>query len=58
MITSRNTKETDPLAGRRQAADYADRIHEQTGVDLFIFLTDGDVIYFWNRNRYAPRQVI
>jgi type I restriction enzyme R subunit len=31
----------DALSGKRQAADYADLILQQDGVDVFIFLTNG-----------------
>lgn len=47
----------DALEGERQAADYADRINAQHGVDPFIFLTNGDEIWFWHRKLYPPRKV-
>lgn len=47
----------DELAGKRQAADYADVIHAKFGQDPFIFLTNGKEIQFWDRQRYAPRHV-
>jgi type I restriction enzyme, R subunit len=47
----------DELAGKRQAADYADLIKEKFGQDPFIFLTNGKEIQFWDRERYAPRKV-
>jgi len=47
----------DTLAGKRQAADYADEIKKQFGVDPFIFLTNGNEIYFWDRVRYPPRKI-
>lgn len=47
----------DPLVGERQAADYADRIKERHGVDPFIFLANGNEIYFWHRRLYPPRPV-
>lgn len=47
----------DSLAGKRQAADYADQIQRKFGVDPFIFLSNGQEIWFWDRARYAPRQV-
>jgi type I restriction enzyme R subunit len=37
----------DELAGKRQAADYADVINARFGVDPFIFLTNGKEIQFW-----------
>lgn len=47
----------DELAGKRQAADYADAIKAKFGSDPFIFLTNGKEIQFWDRERYAPRKV-
>jgi type I restriction enzyme R subunit len=47
----------DELAGKRQAADYADAIYAKFGKDPFIFLTNGKEIQFWDRERYAPRRV-
>lgn len=47
----------DELAGKRQAADYADVIKAKFGQDPFIFLTNGKEIQFWDRERYAPRKV-
>ena len=47
----------DPLAGKRQAADYADQIKHKFGIDPFIFLTNGQEILFWDRGRYPPRNV-
>ncbi|RMD61537.1 DEAD/DEAH box helicase, partial [Candidatus Parcubacteria bacterium] len=47
----------DPLAGKRQAENYAKQIYRETSIDPFIFLTNGQEIWFWDRDRYAPRQV-
>ncbi len=47
----------DSLASKRQAADYADQIKRKFGIDPFIFLTNGQEIWFWDRDRYPPRQV-
>ena len=47
----------DPLEGERQAGDYADAIREQYAVDPFIFLANGDEIWFWHRRLYPPRKV-
>lgn len=47
----------DELAGKRQAADYADAIKAKFGSAPFIFLTNGKEIQFWDRERYAPRKV-
>jgi len=45
------------LAGKRQAADYADFVRRQNGQDPFIFLANGHDILFWDRDRYPPRPV-
>lgn len=51
----RTTK--DPLLGQKQAEMYADDIKRQTGKDVFIFLSNGYRIIFWDRERYGPRDV-
>jgi type I restriction enzyme R subunit len=47
----------DELAGKRQAADYADVIKSKFGRAPFIFLTNGNEIQFWDRDRYSPRKI-
>ncbi len=47
----------DPLEGERQAADYADSIRAKQCVDPFVFLANGDEIWFWHRKLYPPRKV-
>ena len=47
----------DPIMGRKQAEEYADDIKSQTGKDVFIFLSNGYEIWFWDRARYGPRLV-
>lgn len=47
----------DEIAGKRQAADYADAIKAKFGNDPFIFLTNGKEIQFWDRDRYPPRKI-
>ena len=47
----------DPLEGERQAADYAEAIRAKVGIDPFVFLANGDEIWFWHRNLYPPRKV-
>jgi len=46
-----------PLEGERQATDYADSIRAKTGTDPFIFLANGDEIWFWDRKAGPPRKV-
>jgi len=45
----------DPITGQKQAEDYADDIKKQTGQDVFIFLTNGYEIWFWNREYEGVR---
>jgi type I restriction enzyme R subunit len=47
----------DPLEGERQAADYADALRAKHGNDPFVFLANGDEIWFWHRKLYPPRKV-
>lgn len=46
-----------PLEGERQATDYADRILELLGIEPFIFLANGNEIWFQDRSRYPVRKV-
>jgi type I restriction enzyme, R subunit len=47
----------DPHLGQKQAEMYADDIKRQTGKEVFIFLSNGYRIIFWDRERYSPRDV-
>jgi len=47
----------DALAGERQAAEYADAVRAKYGTDPFVFLANGDEIWFWHRSLYPPRKV-
>lgn len=47
----------DSIAGKRQAADYADLVFERYGIDPFIFLTNGIETWFWDRAIAPPRRV-
>lgn len=48
----------DPLEGKRQAEEYADHIYDLYDVRPYIFLTNGDTILFYDRQRgYPPRKV-
>ena len=44
----------DPLEGERQAADYADALLAKHGTAPFVFLANGDEIWFWHRKLYPP----
>jgi len=45
----------DPIVGQKQAEGYADDIKKQIGQDIFIFLTNGYEIWFWNRGYEGVR---
>lgn len=47
----------DPVVGQEQAEMYSDDIKLQTGKDVFIFLTNGYEIWFWNRPSDSLRMV-
>jgi type I restriction enzyme R subunit len=48
----------DPLEGKRQAEEYADHIVALYHVRPFIFLTNGDMLLFYDRERgYPPRRI-
>ena len=47
----------DALEGERQASDYADALRATHGMDPFVFLANGDEIWFWHRRLYPPRKV-
>jgi type I restriction enzyme, R subunit len=48
----------DPLEGKRQAEDYADHIASLYHVHPFIFLTNGETLLFYDRDRrYVPREI-
>jgi type I restriction enzyme R subunit len=50
-------KEGAPLEDLEQVVEYADSIFERTGKQPFIFLSNGDETYFWDREYYPPRKV-
>jgi len=47
----------DPIIGKTQAREYAGDIKNQTGKDVFVFLTNGYEIWFWNLNYENPRMI-
>lgn len=47
----------DPIAGQKQAEEYAADIKKQTSKDVFIFLSNGYEIWFWNKPFDNPRLV-
>ncbi len=57
VVEAKRTSKDPLLVAQTQAAHYADDIKNKTGKDVFIFLTNGYEIYFWDRSRYSPRMV-
>src|SRR3989338_2295306 len=47
----------DPIVGKNQAREYAEHIKKKTGKDVFIFLSNGYEIWFWNYPVENPRIV-
>ncbi|ATU08595.1 type I restriction endonuclease subunit R [Methanohalophilus portucalensis] len=56
IIEAKRTSK-DPVLGQKQAEEYADDIKAQIGKDVFIFLSNGYQIWFWDRERYPMRQI-
>lgn len=57
IIEAKKTSVDPYIAGRKQAEEYADDIKKQTQEDVFIFLTNGYDIWFWDRDSGTPRMV-
>lgn len=57
IIEAKRTSK-DPIAtAQKQAEEYADDIKAQIGRDVFIFMSNGYMTYFWDRERYGPRAI-
>jgi type I restriction enzyme R subunit len=57
IVEAKRTSKDPILTAQKQAEQYANDIKAQTGRDVFIFLSNGYEIWFWNRVRYGPRMV-
>ncbi|VVB94135.1 Type III restriction enzyme, res subunit [uncultured archaeon] len=57
IIEAKRTSRDPILTAQKQAEEYANDIQKQTGKDVFIFLSNGYEIWFWDRERYGPRIV-
>ncbi|MCK5109338.1 MAG: type I restriction endonuclease subunit R, partial [Methanosarcinales archaeon] len=57
IIEAKRTSKDPILTAQKQAEEYADDIKAQMGNDVFIFLSNGYEIWFWDRERYGPRLV-
>lgn len=53
IIEAKRTSK-DPILGQKQAEQYAKDIFDQTKKPIFIFLTNGYEIWFWNWNHPEP----
>ncbi|MEA1928813.1 MAG: DEAD/DEAH box helicase family protein [Candidatus Auribacterota bacterium] len=56
IIEAKRTSK-NPKSGKTQADGYAENIKAEYDVDPFIFLSNGEDIWFWDRLRYPPRIV-
>lgn len=56
VIEAKRTSKSSVL-GKKQAEGYANDIKAQTGEDVFIFLSNGYEILFWDRERYGIREI-
>ena len=57
IVEAKRTSRDPILTAQKQAEEYANDIKAQTGKDVFIFLSNGYEIWFWDRERYGPRIV-
>ncbi len=57
IVEAKRTSRDPILTAQKQAEEYADDIKRQTGKDVFIFLSNGYEIWFWDRERYGPRLI-
>ncbi len=57
IIEAKRTSRDPILTAQKQAEEYANDIKKQTGKDVFIFLSNGYEIWFWDREHYGPRPV-
>lgn len=53
IIEAKRTSK-DPITGKKQAEEYAEDILKKTGKSIFIFLSNGDEIWYWNWNHPEP----
>ena len=57
VIEAKRTSKDSRVAGQTQAEGYAKDIKDQTDSDVFIYLTNGLEIWFWNKGYENPRKV-
>ena len=56
-IVEAKRESRDPLEGERQAEEYADRIEAGDQVVPFIYLANGNQIWFLDRGRFPIREI-
>lgn len=57
IIEAKRTSK-DPIVGQKQAEQYAADVRKQTGKDVFIYLSNGYEVWFWNKPFENPRLVM
>ena len=57
IVEAKRTSKDPVATAQKQAEQYADDIIKQTGKEIFIFLSNGYEIWFWNRPYQGPRLV-
>ena len=58
IIEAKRTSKDPYLTAKQQAEEYAEDIKKQTGKNVFIFLSNGETIYFYNYPYQNPRAVM
>ncbi len=56
VIEAKRTSK-DPIIGQKQAEQYVNDIKKQTGKEVFIYLSNGYEIWFWNKPFDNPRLI-
>lgn len=57
VIEAKRTSK-DPIVGQKQAEQYVNDIKKQTGKEVFIYLSNGYEIWFWNKPFDNPRLIM
>ena len=58
IIEAKRTSKDSRIAGQTQGEGYAKDIKDQTNSDVFIYLTNGIDIWFWNKGHSNPRKIL
>jgi len=57
VIEAKRTSK-DPIVGQKQAEQYVNDIKKQIGKDVFIYLSNGYELWFWNKPFDNPRLIM